>query len=348
MIYKFKNCEPRWINFENKSGKKGGGGISNNAAKGHAWEHFNAGEEKVLCDFSGSGIVRRIWITLSDRSVNALQNIVIKMFWDNSDKPQVEVPIGDFFCMGLGKMVKFENEFFTTAEGRSFSCYIPMPFKKHCKIVLVNNTGEFINNLFYDINMTLENVSDEDMYFHASFNETAHNEFEKDVSILPKTVGEGRYLGANITVIPDSEQYGDVWWGEGEVKVYIDGDTQYPTLVGTGAEDYVGSAWELGEFTNRYQGCVLRDKNSVSMYRFHIKDPVVFKKDIAVNIQAMGGGMADKVNEIIKNGGKCVPVTYDDGDLHHIYKNEFNEDLRGYVNFFRTDCYRIVAYYYLK
>lgn len=106
-----------------------------------------------------------------------------------------------------------------------------------------------------------------------------------------------------------------------------------------------GHAWELGEFQNRTQGCVTRDKNAVSMYRFHIDDPICFEKDIKVTLQAMGGGMADKVIPILQNG---VPVTYDDGDIHHVYKKEINEELKGYVNFFRRDHYRVVAYYYKK
>lgn len=93
MLYKYENSEPRWINFENPNGEKGRGGIENNGAKGHAWEHFASGEEKVLCDFSGCGIIRRIWITLSDRSPEVLKNIYLKMYWDNSSAPQVNVPI---------------------------------------------------------------------------------------------------------------------------------------------------------------------------------------------------------------------------------------------------------------
>ncbi len=348
MIYKFRNSTPRWVNFENKEGKKGGGGIKNNGAKGHAWEHFYKDEEKVLCDFCGSGIVRRIWITLSDRTKEALQKVIIKMFWDGAEKPQVEVPIGDFFCMGLGSMKGFENEFFSTAEGRSFSCYIPMPFKKHCKIVLKNDTERDINNLFYDINLTFENLDEDTMYFYANFQDIALNNLEEDVTILRGIKGQGRFLGTNIAVIPDTEEYGDIWWGEGEVKIFIDGDSEYPTLVGTGAEDYIGSAWELGEFINRYQGCVTKEGNAVSMYRFHVKDPIYFNNDIAVGIQAMGGGPADKVKKVVENSKKYALVSYDNGDLHGIYKTDFSGELSGYVNFFRQDHYRIVAYYYLK
>lgn len=346
MIYKYKNSEPRWINFENPKGEKGRGGIENHGAKGHAWEHFYENEDKILCDYNGSGVIRRIWITLSDRSSQILQNVYLKMTWDNADTPQVYAPIGDFFCMGLGKMRGFENHFFSTAEGRSFCCTIPMPFRKNAKIVLCNRSGKYINNLFYDINLTLEEISDGDMYFCAYFNDTQQNELEKDIEVLPNISGSGRFLGANIAVIPDEENYSDIWWGEGEVKIYIDGDSEFPTLVGTGAEDYVGSAWELGEFINDSQGCVTRCGNSVSMYRFHINDPIYFKKNISVHLQTIGGGSWDKVKIITQNGAPYTFVTYDDGNIHHIYKNNTDENIKGYVNFFRVDHYRTVAYYY--
>lgn len=347
MLYKFKSSEPRWINFENPKGEKGKGGTENNGAKGHAWEHFDIDERKVLCDFKGCGIIRRIWITMCDRSPEVLQNVFLQMYWDNAEKPQVNVPIGDFFCMGLGEMRPFENVFFSTSEDRSFCCTIPMPFKEKATIILNNCSGKYINNLFYDINLTLEELSDEDMRFFAYFHDDI-NTLEEDVEILPLTNGCGRFLGANIAVIPNEESYPNIWWGEGEVKIYLDGDTEYPTLVGTGAEDYVGSAWELGEFINAAQGCVTRKGNAVSMYRFHIKDPVYFQRDIRVGLQAMGGGPWDNVKAITQNGAEYSFVTYDDGDIHHIYKKDFDGEIKGYVNFFRKDRYRTVAYYYKK
>lgn len=348
MIYKYKKSEPRWINFENHNGEKGKGGIENFGAKGHAWEHFFENETKILCDFEGSGVVRRIWITLSDRSPEVLQGVILKMYWDNSIVPQVDVPLGDFFCMSTGVMKPFENHFFSTTEGRSFSCCIPMPFKKHCKITLTNNSGKYINNLFYDINITLENLECDDMCFHTDFKNIPLNDIGKDVEILSEQKGSGRYLGTSIGVFPNVEWYGDLWWGEGEVKVYLDGDKDFPTLVGTGAEDYIGSAWELGEFINNSSGCVSKQDNNVSMYRFHINDSIYFHESICVKLQTIGGGIAKKVKKVIQNGFPCVPVTFDDGDLHQIYKNNNSADLKGYVNFYRCDSYRIVAYFYKK
>lgn len=347
MIYKYRKSEPRWINFENKTGEKGAGGMENNGAKGHAFEHFENGEEKELCCFSGSGIVRRIWLTVSDRSPEALQGIIIKMFCDGAEAPQVECPLGDFFCMGLGIMKPFENCFFSTAEGRSFCCFIPMPFKKSCRITLYNATGKYINNLFYDINITLEPIDSDDMYFYALFQDINPNELEKEVEILPKTVGTGRFLGASVSILPDEKQYGDIWWGEGEVKVYLDGDRDYPTLAGTGTEDYIGSAWELGEFINRTQGCTCKNGLQASFYRFHIDDEINFSDDIRVTLQAMGGGDADNVRKAEESGAACTIVSYDDGELHGVYKTDIT-DYKGYTNFYRQDRYRTVAYFYKK
>ena len=130
--------------------------------------------------------------------------------------------------------------------------------------------------------------------------------------------------------------------------MFIDGDNECPTLAGTGAEDYVGSAWELGEFVNDSTGCVTRINNAVSMYRFHINDPIYFKNDIRVEIQAMGGGHWDNVKKIFESDVLCTAATYDDGELHHVYKKDAKSELKGYVIFFRKDHYRVVAYYYKK
>lgn len=348
MIFQFKSSEPRWINFENPMGEKGRGGIENNGAKGHAFEDVYAGEEKILCNFDGCGIIRRIWITLTNRSPEILNNVYIKMFWDGSDTPQVYVPLGDFFCMGLGVMRSFENRFFSTAEGRSFLCTIPMPFRHNAKIVLINASQKKVR-LFYDIDLTIEDLPDDTMYFNAYFSELCPNELEKDVEILTCNGVGGRFIGANIAVIPNDEQYHGLWWGEGEVKIYIDGDRQYATLVGTGAEDYVGSAWELGEFINQDQGCVSQIDNAVSMYRFHINDPIYFKDNIRVTLQAMGGGSSDTVKAFAKENVPYSLVTFEKDCFRRVYKQNISvEETGGYVNFFRQDHYRTVAYYYVK
>ena len=156
------------------------------------------------------------------------------MFWDHSAEPQVSAPLGDFFCMGLGVMRGFENRFFSTAEGRSFSCVLPMPFRSHARITLHNASGKDINNLFYDINLTLEPLGQDDMHFCAEFHEVERNALCENVVILRKDRCAGRFLGANIAVIPDEARYPGLWWGEGEVKLFIDGDNAPPHWRGRG------------------------------------------------------------------------------------------------------------------
>ena len=347
MIYQFKDDETRWINFENPKGERGRGGMENNGAKGHAFEKLLAGEEKVLCDFSGCDVIRRIWMTLSDRSAYILQNVYISMYWDHAENPQVHVPIGDFFCMGLGIMRPFENRFFSTAEGRSFLCMIPMPFLENAKIVICNNSDRDINNLFYDINLTLESLPDDTMHFHTQYRDLPENALEHDVEILNCFGGTGRLLGINIAVLPNDEVYHGLWWGEGEVKIFIDGDQDFATLVGTGAEDYVGSAWELGEFVNLDQGCITKIGNAVSMYRFHVNDPVWFHNNIRVTLQAMGGGSDLTVKSFSEENAPYTLVSCDDGVFRGIFGADIPlDEVHGYTNFFCQDHYRTVAYYY--
>ena len=208
--------------------------------------------------------------------------------------------------------------------------------------------GEYLRGftLQNDINLTLEDVSADDMYFHARFSDLPENPLEEDVEILSLQQSCGRFLGTNIAVIPNTELYGDIWWGEGAVKIWLDGDTCLPTLVGTGSEDYVGSAWELGEFCNRFQGCVTRIGNAVSMYRFHVKDPIFFRSDIRVTLQTMGGGMWEKVQKLRERNAPHTYASYDsNGTLHQIYRSEEPVEPEGYVNFFRRDHYRTVAYF---
>lgn len=344
-MYHYQNSTPRWINFENRGGRQGGGGAENGGAKGHAWEHLYAGEEKVLCDFSGTGVLRRMWFTLSDRDLDTLQKINLVITFDHAAEPQVKLPFSDFFGFGAGAVKPLQNKLFTTAEGRSFTCLIPMPFRSHLKVVLKNN-GDYVNNLFYDLDVTLEALGDDALIFRTEFKDYT-NLLTEDVELLSYRAGRGRYLGTSFTVFPNAA-YAPLWWGEGEVKVYLDGDRDTPTLCGTGAEDYLGSAWELGEFTNDESGCVFRSDTALSMYRYHITDPIFFSRGIRVTLQAMGGGNAELVKKVPASGAPCLPVSYDDGDFHGIFGTDTPvNQLKGYVNFYRQDRYRITTYFYL-
>lgn len=348
-IYRRKNSIPVWFSFENKKGSRHAGGMENHGAKAHACENFAKDEEKTLCDIDGAGFVRRMWITISDRTENALKNIYVRMYWDKTDKPAVDVPIGDFFCMGHGQMFPFENELFSSPEGRSFVCNIVMPFKCHSKIALINMTGQDISHIFFDMEISLEDVSADDMYFHATYTISSKLPLGKDPVILPEVTGTGCFVGTHISVAIN-QQYTGSWWGEGEVKMYIDGDTDYPTLVGTGTEDYIGTAWGQGVFFNRYQGCTILNDEKASFYRFHIPDPIYFKDSCRVTIQNIGGAGRNAVEGYLNSGLPCIPVTSDyAGKLSFLYKTEYDYSQvveNSWVNFYRQDDFYIIAYYY--
>src|SRR5262249_40953488 len=151
--------------------------------------------------------------------------------------------------------------------------------------------------------------TDDVLYFHAFWTRVVKPELKKDFAILPAVNGKGRYLGMNMGVITDPV-YQKSWWGEGEVKIYLDGDKDLPTLNGTGTEDYIGTGWGQGVFAHQYQGCLVADEaqRQWAFYRYHVPDPVYFQQRCEVTIQVMGGDMLPKVREYVKNGAPLVPV----------------------------------------
>lgn len=346
----------RWSSFENLNGVKGRGGMENKGAKGHPYDRIKAGETKMLLDIKGCGIITRIWITIRNRSPQMLRSLRIEMYWDGAKRPAVSAPFGDFFGVGLGKRVPFENDLFSDPEGRSFNCYIPMPFRKAAKIIITNESDTDIKSIYYDVNYLLTAAHDEDvLYFHTHWRRENPTKLFHDFEILPRVKGRGRYLGTNIGVIADPI-YGNTWWGEGEVKVYLDGDEKYPTLVGTGTEDYIGTGWGQGVYAHRYQGCLIADKENHqwAFYRYHIPDAVFFDKDCRVTIQQIGGDDKRRVRELIKKGVPLKPISISkDGNFTKLLENTDELDLDdpsvpdGWCNFYRRDDVSATAYFYL-
>lgn len=343
--------QTRWVDFENIGAKKGGGGWENLGAKGHHTEVVKNGQTVTLMDYKGAGEIRRIFMTIDKRSERVLRSVTLRCYWDGSEKPAVEVPMGDFMC-SVGE-IPFENELFANPEGRSYNCYIPMPFKTGAKVTLTNESGTDLMGLCYKIDFLIYDQPREDLlYFHSWFHRSNPVELTQDHVILSKVSGSGRFLGAFFMVnVP--ELYGETWWGEGEVKMYLDGDGQLPTLVGTGTEDYIGSGWGLGKYTGRYQGCLTADAEAGrwSFYRFHICDPVYFEKDIKVTIQDIGGHSKKTVKGMEQAGLPVIPTSYcgADGKIIPLYKVEEPEGLDdgGWMNFYRSDDFATVAYFYL-
>ena len=294
--------ETRWISTENTTGAKGKGGMTNEGRKGAPWLVLEAGEKKVLADIRGPGVIRRIWATTYKRRPDLYRGLVIRMFWDDQAVPSVEAPIRDFFGLPFARQVPFETYYFSNAEGRSFNTTIPMPFRKRALITLENQSpGEC--KFFYDIDHTIgDSLPDELAYFHARYRRENPTTPKKDFEILPRVHGKGRYLGANIGMRNIGDYREPIWWGEGEVKVYLDGDTEYPTLNGTGTEDFLGDAWGVGKFNHLYQGVLLSEKDDGvwGFYRYHVKDPIYFKTAIRVTIQQMFGASIEQYLKHIK------------------------------------------------
>ena len=347
--------QSRVSSFENPDGLKGKGGITNQTAKGNAFESLKSGESKNLLNVREAGVIQRMWITVNNRSDTMLRALRLRMYWDGSSKPAVDVPLGDFFCVGAGKPVAFQSALFANPEGRSFNCYIPMPFKTGARVVLTNESSADLPLLFYDIDFITGTKPDADqLYFHAFWNHSVPPALGTDMEFLPKITGRGRYLGLSLRVLEDSA-YTETWWGEGEVKMYVDGDGKYPTINGTGAEDYIGTGWGEGVFSTQYEGCLTSDgkTHQYSFYRFHVPDQIWFYKDFRATIQEIGGGPGPVVAALQKKGLKLKPVSVaGKKGFVRLLDNPAAADLSKYtsddwVNFYRVDDYASTAYFYL-
>jgi hypothetical protein len=351
-----KGTQSRVGSMENPNGLKGSGGQTNKGGKGNACAPLRAGQTLTLLNVSGSGIIQRSWFTIWDRSPEMLRGIRLRMYWDGQKTPAVDVPLGDFFCLGLGQRAAFENALFSTAEGRSFNCYIPMPFRKGARVTVTNETPKDQIMFFFDIDFIKKKVPDMSaLYFHASWSRQNKRPVPEDVDLLPEIKGRGRFLGVSVGLNADTA-YGDTWWGEGEVKMFIDGDKRYPTINGTGSEDYIGSGWSEGVFVNRYQGCLLADNKNgkFSFYRFHIPDEIVFNHDFRATLQQLGGGPLSTVKALQAKGIplRMVNITNPPQFVGLLDSKDPQADLakaspNDWICFNRSDDYAVTAYYYL-
>lgn len=371
-LYKTPNAQTKtvWVSPENPSGAKGSAGTTNKGAKGRAFITLETGKKVEVLNTIGSGIVRRMWLSGTiPRSADQMQHVRIEMYWDGSKTPAVSAPIGDFFGLGLGKSKAYKNALFSNPEGRSFNFTIPMPFKKSAKIVLVNESNSHAL-IWYDINYTLEKVPEDAMYFHAYWNHVSKTTLGTDYEILPTLKGKGRFIGSNISVISDS-LLRNTWFGEGEVKVYLDGDNKLPSLSGTGTEDYIGSGWGQGEYQDLHQGSLISDdKNGIyCFYRYHVPDPIFFNSDCKVTLQQIGNSSVENIRALVKKGANIKPVFFikqgSSSDIFNLKNNppityglldtnfvdgihnSFFDSSNFGMNFYRTDEVSSTAYFYL-
>lgn len=322
----------RSINWENRTGEKGKGGMNCSelgpSRKGSPCiPLIGAGEYVILADINGPGIIQHIWITVtdqtSDRNRYILRDLVLRMYWDEEESPSVESPIGDFFCCGFGESYQVNSMPIVVNPTRGFNCYFPMPFAKKARITLENQCDENIPAFFYQIDYCLEEPQVENMgYFHALWRRQRITEKAKDYVILDRVKGKGQYVGTYLA-LTTLERY---WYGEGEVKIYLDGDIEYPTICGTGMEDYFGGAWSYASqvegrtventFSTPFLGYPYYSNRDMvihnnyhmddmmpqrSFYRWHIMDPILFDEDIRVTIQQIGvyhGGLFERQDDV--------------------------------------------------
>jgi len=335
-----ESVETRWTSFENLSGAKGQAGQASQGRKGSPARVIAPGQTMVLADLNGPGVIRRIWLTVRPGIPEHLRGLVIRMYWENQNVPSVEAPLQDFFGIPFARQVAFESCFFSNPEARSFNCSIPMPFRTKARVEIENQSPTEVNSLFFDINYTIgDKLPHELCYFHARYRRENPTTPKKDFRILPRISGRGRFLGCNVGVRALGD-YKKAWFGEGEIKIYLDGDREFPTLCGTGTEDLVGSAWGLGLFSHLYQGCLLSGRDGIwGFYRYHVPDPVYFHHEIRVDLQQISGSMAQ---EIIKN---IKPGNYPELTAsHQVFDPEKNKE--GWHNFEAPQDVCATAYWY--
>jgi hypothetical protein len=285
------SIEARAVSFENPTGARAAGGSTHGGRKGAPSARIAPGETVVLADLEGPGIIRHIWMTFPPAPPESMRAVTIEVFYDEASEPSVSVPALDFFGLPHGRPVAYDSELTAVNEGRGFNSFVPMPFGRSVRVELTNHTARGLR-LYYQIDVTLQRELPAGLgYLHAEFRRENPTEMRRDFVIVDGLRGPGRFLGCVVGVrVLDK----GMWYGEGEVKMFIDGDTDLPTLCGTGLEDYVLSAWGLGAHHARYSGAPLvvatdpEQPDFVGFYRWHVPDPIMFALDLRVTIQQIG------------------------------------------------------------
>jgi len=317
------DAETRSISAENPTGEKGGGAKvapdEGSAASmlGPSWKvrpciTLEPGTTTTLADVEGPGIIQHIWITVKP---DAYRDTVLRFCWDAEETPSVEVPLGDFFCNGHGLRYNVNSLPVAVNPAGGFNCYWPMPFRQRARVTIENQRWEPIDGFFYQITYALTEVPENAAYFHAQWRRSmTAREYPQHV-ILEGVQGQGHYVGTFLAWT----QLSNGWWGEGEIKFYMDGDTDHPTICGTGTEDYFGGAWGFGgeTYSTPFLGYPLYRKEPGEvprhgLYRWHVLDPIRFKRGLKTTIQALGWWP----------NGKFEPLTDDIASVGYWYQVE--------------------------
>ena len=321
-LYRLSDAKTRSISPENFTGEKGKAGMADpankdkpnvanafNAARdlGQGWKvnpyvRIKPGETFTMAEIDGPGAIQHIWMTPTGK----WRFSILRIYWDNETEPSVECPVGDFFAMGWGSFAHLSSLAICVNPGSAFNCYWAMPFRKKCKITMENISDADQMTLYYQIDYTLTDVSSDAAYFHTQFRRL-NPDVTSDYTIVDGIKGKGHYVGVYMAWGVNNNG----WWGEGEIKFFMDGDTKFPTICGTGTEDYFCGSYnfetvrknpagvaerDYTEFCTPYSGLhqVIRGdshdqvKKRFGLYRWHIMDPVRFEKDLKVTIQDLG------------------------------------------------------------
>jgi hypothetical protein len=337
-LYKLSDAKSRSISPENFTGEKGKGGMAtegtgSNAARdlGQGWKVSPSVKIKpktifTLGEITGPGSIQHIWMTPTGN----WRYSILRFYWDDEKEPSIEVPVGDFFGMGWGQYAPLSSLAVTVNPGSAFNCYWPMPFRKKCKVTLENIADEEMT-LYYQIDYILTDVPTDAAYFHAQFRRTNPLPYKTDYVLIDGIKGKGHYVGTYMAWGVNNNG----WWGEGEIKFFMDGDDKYPTICGTGTEDYFCGSYnfdtkkknaagidvsQYGEFNTPYAGLhqvirgdgLYQSNQRFGLYRWHITDPIRFDKDLRVTIQALGW----------RSGGRYLPLKDDIASVVYWYQTE--------------------------
>lgn len=308
-LSRLSHAKSRSISAENRTGEKGKGGMApadpNGSSRelGIGWKNCPAvgikpGELYEVANIEGPGVIQQIWMT----PMGLQRHLILRFYWDDCQHPAIECPIGDFFGNGWDSFSQISSLAVCANPRNGYNCYWSMPFRKRCRITAENiGLDEIV--LFYQVNYSLQEVPDDASYFHAQFRRTNPLPYQTDYTILDGVEGWGHYVGTTMSW----GTFNSGWWGEGEIKFYLDDDKEFPTICGTGTEDYFGGAWcfhgvvregekkHYANYTTPYSGFYQVSSSDFahtlprfSLYRWHIMDPVRFEKNLRVTMQALG------------------------------------------------------------
>ena len=337
-LFRLSDAKSRSISPENFNGEKGKGGMATTGTGagpsrdlGQTWKVSPSVKIKskttyTIAEIDGSGSIQHIWMTPTGN----WRYSILRFYWDDEKEPSVECPVGDFFGMGWGQYAKLTSLAVNVNPGSAFNCYWPMPFRKKCRITM-ENLADADMILYYQVDYILTTVPSDAAYFHAQFRRTNPLPYKSDYVLIDSIKGKGHYVGTYLAWGVHSNG----WWGEGEIKFFMDGDTQFPTICGTGTEDYFCGSYdfdtrrknpngvettEYTEFNTPYCGLpqVIRGDGHYQvmqrfgLYRWHITDPIRFEKDLKVTIQALGW----------RNDGRYLPLQDDIASVVFWYQTE--------------------------